>query len=472
MTPSNRCSPYQSVDEEREARTQAATQQACLLNANWPVLLRRLRQIPDIRNPKKTKHKLTTLMLYGILAFVFQYTSRRQANGEMTRPMFEQNLRGLFPELETLPHADTLFRLLSQIDVDQIEQAQIELVNQLIRKKKFAPYRINNCYPIAIDGTQQIAFSTLWTDELQQRKLRATQHSQASDPQYQYYVYVLEANLSFQNGRVIPLMSEFLDYQQGDTANRKQDCESKAFHRLAARLKQAFPRLPILLLLDGLYPTGPIMARCRSYNWQFMIVLQDASLPSVWEEFYSLLPLQHDNEKQQNWGDRQQAFRWVNQIRYEYGQNGKNHLIVHLVLCEEQWQEVDEHAQIVTKTSKHAWLSSRPLNRHNVHERCNLAGRYRWGIESCILVEKHQGYAYEHTFAKDWNAMRGYHYLMRIAHLLNTLARYSSALAGLFREMGIQGFTRFVRTTYTGLWLEDAADIEQRMRKPFRLSFV
>ena len=82
-------------------------------------------------------------MLYGILAFVFQYTSRRQANGEMTRPMFEQNLRCLFPELETRPHADTLFRLLSKIDVDQIEQAQIDLVNQLIRKKKFAPYRIN-----------------------------------------------------------------------------------------------------------------------------------------------------------------------------------------------------------------------------------------------------------------------------------------------------------------------------------------
>jgi len=108
----------------------------------------------------------------------------------------------------------------------------------------------------------------------------------------------------------------------------------------------------------------------------------------------------------------------------------------------------------------------------NARERCNLAGRYRWGIESSILVEKHHGYAYEHTFAKDWNAMRGYHYLMRIAHLLNTLARYSTALAGLFQEMGIQAFIRFVRATYTGPWLEDAAAIEQRRRKPFRLRLL
>ena len=80
-------------------------------------------------------------MLYGVLIFVLQYTSRRQANEEITNPMFEQNLRLLFPELETLPHADTLFRLLSKIDVDQIAHAHIDLVDKLIRNKKFISYR-------------------------------------------------------------------------------------------------------------------------------------------------------------------------------------------------------------------------------------------------------------------------------------------------------------------------------------------
>ncbi len=432
-----------------------------------------MKRIPDPRNPKKTQHKLTLLILYGILAFVLHYPSRRQANGEMTNPMFEHNLRLLFPELPTIPHADTLFRLLSRIDVDQIEQAQIDLVNQLIRKKKFAPYRINNTYPIAIDGTQKLAFSLLWTEQLQQRTLRsAITEKEEEEPKLQYYVYVLKANLSFQNGMVIPLMSEFLDYQQGDTERAKQDCETKAFHRLAERIKTAFPHLPVLLLLDGLYPTGPVMARCRQYHWQFMIVLKDDSLPSVWEEYNGLLDLQPNNRMRQNWGNRQQQFQWVNQIRYEYGQNGKNHLTLHVVVCREQWQEVDDEGEIVSKTSRHAWISSRPLSRANVHDRCNLAARYRRGIENCILVEKHQGYAYEHAFAKDWNAMRGYHYLMRIAHLLNTLARYASVLALIFKQKGIRAFIRFIRSTYSGPWFDDPSDIEKRMRKPFRLRFV
>ena len=109
-------------------------------------------------------------MLYGLLMFVFQLSSRRQANSHMTQPQFKENLRLLFPELNDLPHADTLFRLLSTIDVDQIEQALVELIKRLIAKKKFNRYLINNCYPIAIDGTQKMPFNTQWCEQLLQRK--------------------------------------------------------------------------------------------------------------------------------------------------------------------------------------------------------------------------------------------------------------------------------------------------------------
>jgi len=438
-----------------------------------PVLLRRFAKIPDPRNPNKLKHRLTVLMVYGILVFVFQYASRRAANAEITRPMFEHNLRLLFPQLDSLPHADTLFRLLCRIDVGAIEQAQIALVNHLIRNKTFTRYLINNCYPIGIDGSQKIAFSALWDEHLLQRRVGPKVDPDSDAPQaYQYYVYVLEASLCCRNGMVIPLLSEFLEYEEGAGEQRKQDCETKAFHRLAERIKRAFPRLPILLLLDGLYPNGPIMARCRDYHWDFMIVLKDGSLPSVWEEYHSLAHEQPANSLQQHWGERRQHFQWVNAIRYAYGPNAKRAIALHVVVCQEQWETLDpDTAEIVTKHSRHAWLSSRPLSRLNVHTRCNLGARYRWGIEGAFLVEKHQGYAYEHAFAKNWNAMKGYHYLMRLAHLFNTLARFSKALAGLFTTLGVQAAIGFIRNTLTGPWL-DAEDIARRLSRPFRLRLL
>ena len=444
-----------------------------LMRQMLPILLGRLGKIPDPRNPKKLKHQLTVLMVYGILVFVFQYGSRRAANGEITRPMFEHNLRLLFPQLESLPHADTLFRLLCRIDVGAIEQAHIALVNHLIRNKKFTRYLINNCYPIGIDGTQKIAFSDLWDEHLLQRRIGPKVDPDSDEEQrYQYYLYVLEASLCFHNGMVIPLMSEFLEYEEGDGEARKQDCESKAFHRLAARIKKAFPRLPILLLLDGLYPNGPIMERCRSYHWDFMIVLQDGSLPSVWQEYHSLRHEQQENRKQQHWGERRQHFQWVNAIRYEYGPNAKKFIDIHVVVCSESWDVLDpDTLYIVPKENQHAWISSRPLGRLNVHARCNLGARYRWGIEGAFLVEKHQGYSYEHAFAKNWNAMKGYHYLMRLAHLLNTLARFSKELAGLFSELGVQAAIGFIRNTLTGPWL-NPQEIEQRLSRPFRLRLL
>lgn len=150
-------------------------------------------------------------------------------------------------------------------------------------------------------------------------------------------MYVLEASLTFANGLTLPLMSQLLNYVEGDTDNDKQDCELRAFKRMARRLKKVFPRLPIMVLLDGLYPNGPVFRTCRNNHWQFMIVLKDESLPSVWEEYEGLSQLESEQQADKTWGNRRQHLRWVNEIEYRFGPNQMNKQIVHLVVCEECW---------------------------------------------------------------------------------------------------------------------------------------
>ena len=43
--------------------------------------------------------------------------------------------------------------------------------------------------------------------------------------------------------------------------------------------------------------------------------------------------------------------------------------------------------------------------------------------------------------------MKGYHYLMRMAHLFNTLARFSVVLSSFYRRLGVESFIKFVRDT-------------------------
>jgi hypothetical protein len=479
----NRTSSYQDVEEERAARTDAVSEQVKVFRAMLPILLKRLSKIADPRNPKKNKHKMTVLLIYGILCFAFQMSSRREANREMTRPMFEENLRGLFPDLEELPHADTLARLLARIEVTEIEQAHLDMIHHLMRNKKFQKYLIRGCYPIAVDGTQKLSRAALWAAECLERKVRTkkdpdkankpqTDKPTEQEPAKEYYVYVLEANLAFANGMVIPLLSEVLSAEEGDSQRDKQDCEQRAFHRLAQRLKKRFSHLSVLLLLDGLYPNGPMIELCRKHNWGFMMVLQNKSLPAVWEEIRGLKKFQSQNRLAHKWGDRQQQFWWVNGIEYTYKDpaTGKSKTQkVHAVICEETWEEIAPGStKVVQQNSKHAWLSDQPLNRGNVHERCNLGARHRWGIESGILVEKHHGYQYEHCFSYEWEAMRGYHYLMRLGHALNVLARYSYALAKYVRDLGVRGLIAFVRSTIAAPWLR-AEDIQRIATAPCQL---
>jgi hypothetical protein len=468
-TISNSTCLWETVQEEEQARQEAVQEHAKAYRAILPELLERLAQIPDPRNPKTVKHQSTVLLLYGILSFVFQMGSRREANRKMTMPLFKANLSLIFPELETLPHHDTLNRVLSKIDVDQIESAQLDLVEGLIRNKKFTRHLISNCYPIAIDGTQKVVRDWCWDDGCLERQVSSKEKDGTESTRPQYYVYVVEANLAFANGMTIPLMTEFLDYGKGDQETNKQDCERKAFERLAERLKERFPRLPIMVLLDGLYPNGPVLQLCKKNRWQYMIVLQDGNLPSVWEEARGLAKLQLHNRLNRTWGNRKQCLRWVNDIEYRWGESGRRKQTLHVVVCEETWEEVDPNsAEIVTKRSKHAWLSSEPLSRENVHERCNLGARHRWGIESSYLIEKRQGYQYEHCFSHNRQAMKGYHYLMRLGHLINTLVHRTSAIAKLVGRLGVRGVIEFVRTACAGSLL-DGERIRQVFASPCQI---
>lgn len=58
----------------------------------------------------------------------------------------------------------------------------------------------------------------------------------------------------------------------------------KAFKRLSKRIKKEFPRLSLILLLDGLYANKSVFDICRTNNWSFIITLKDNELNSVQEQ--------------------------------------------------------------------------------------------------------------------------------------------------------------------------------------------
>jgi hypothetical protein len=60
---------------------------------------------------------------------------------------------------------------------------------------------------------------------------------------------------------------------------------------------------------------------------------------------------------------------------------------------------------------------------------------------------------------------------MRLAHLLNTLARFAAALAPKFRELGVRGFIHFVRQSLSGPWF-DLEELARRAMRPLALRLL
>jgi len=463
-TPDNSKCAYTTQGEDIQARKEAARDYLKIMQKTLPNLIKRLSKVGDYRDTKKIKHKIEVILLFGIFWFILQKTSRRQANEELTNAVFLENMRIFFPDIDSLPHHDTVNRFLSIIDINELEDILAGLVKDLIRAKRFQNYLISKCVTIAIDGTQKHTYNFLWSPECLEKK---------TEEKTRYYCYTIEASLVFHNGIVIPLATEFADFMQGDEARNKQDCEINAFKRLARKIKAMFPRLNIMLLIDGLYANGPIMEICRRNRWQFMIVLKDDSLREVWKEYYALHDFDDNknNRHAQKWADRRQNFSWVNDICYMY-EGIRKEQTVHVVVCKEEWEEIDEKAQTVNKHKKFAWLSSEPVTRFNVHQRCNLGARYRWGIENGgFLVEKRHGYQYEHAFSFNWNAMKGFHILMRIGHLINVLAQYSCLLKPLWDKKGARAFIKFLDETLRFIKL-DIEWIKGCLSKNYQIRFI
>ncbi len=374
--------------------------------------------VQDPRVPELITYPLEALTFTGVLMFLCRLGARRQIAHMFRRNgASEAKFQTMFG-VDTCPHGDTLNTAFSRVNPEQVQQVVTGMIRTLIRKKVLYRYRLLDWYyVIAIDGTGRLTFPKRHCPHC----LTSTHHGKTT-----YYHPVLEAKLVFSNGFAFSIMTEFVE-NPGEQPT-KQDCELKAFYRLAKRLKQAFPRLPICSSMDGLFAGGPTMTICEQYNWKYMIVLQDDDLPSVNQEFKALLPLAPENHLLFHTGPQNkthQDYRWVNDISYLDSKHNEHTLAV--LACSESKPDSDGQP----KTTRFKWITNFAVKTKQVITLANQGGRIRWKIENeGFNVQKNGGFDLEHAYTQNPIASKIFYFLLQIAHLIAQLIEKGS----LFRK--------------------------------------
>jgi hypothetical protein len=361
--------------------------------------------------------------------FLCRLGSRRGVKDHLRQNAPSQAKFATWFGVESLPHGDTLNYSYQRLQVDEVQEVVCRSVETLIRKKVLYRYRLLGVYfLVALDGTGVLTFRHRHCPHCLTKSLRSGESL--------YYHPVLEAKLVTANGFAFSLMTEFIENR--DLSADKQDCELKAFARLTQRLKQRFPRLPLCLLLDGLYAGGPTFQVCSDYDWKYFVVLREGDLPNLHRSLAVALAQLPQQRKQVAFAEVnpqrrseqvRQVYRWAEDLQYTDSQDRPHHLGV--IECQEA--RSDPRGQ--TTQLHYKWVTNFSLTTHNVDRLANQGGRLRWKIENeGFNVQKTSALNLEHPYSQDPTARKVFYLLLQLACLIFQLMQHGSLLAQAFPD--------------------------------------
>ena len=373
----------------------------------FPDLFDRLRDISEVRK-KTSEYEQAELLTACLAMFLFKEGSRNAMNNDRNEGKFSRNYRRLFKM--RLPHMDTVDEVMRRLNPEELEALKRSLMQTLLARRTLHKFRfLGQWFVVAVDGTGVMSFSERHCERC---LTKTSKHGKVT-----YFHNVLEAKLVCANGFSLSLETEWIENPEGDF--KKQDCERKAFKRLAARLNQHFPRLPICLATDGLYPNQPFFDICRQYHWHFIVTFEDGNLPSVWKAVntrHASGPRKSVEERfQQGKIEYTRTYSWLSELEYQ------GHRL--------QWfdcQEVRYMPGESLEWSYFVYLSDLPVDASTVAEMVQT-GRLRWKIENeGFNTQKNLGYNLQHKYSRcSWKAGKNYYQCLQIAHLINQLVELS-----------------------------------------------
>ena len=403
-----------------ECGTRVIRQLHKVIRGKCPRLFELMGQFTDKR--KRSNYQVTELITGAIAMFLLKETSRNCFNNDRSE-RFNDNYFKIFGL--RLPHMDTVDAFLRLLSPYELENLKATLVSGLIEQKVLHRFRLlGKHFTVAIDGTGVTSYEE--NDAEQTRSHKTSKNGKTT-----YSHYVVEAKLVTSSGLAISLASEWVANEPGRSFN-KQDCEQRAFERLAQKLKKYFPRLPICLLADGLYPNKTFLKTCKSNDWEFVVVLKDECLKTLQQD---IKDVENKSRHSVRTFDKRNKGKTQIERHYEWITEPLSHGIypVHWLSCTESITGKDnEGKEITPATTRFVYLTSMEVDKNNVRDIAH-AGRNRWKIENeGFNTQKNGGYELEHKYSRStFNCFKNYYQCLQIAHMINQLAEHSKNITDM-----------------------------------------
>ena len=374
-------------------------------NKYYPELFKKFGEVNDPRNQSYIDYSVKTMLGTLYYKCIGGISSMQEMTRQFNDEKVVENLYSFMGDSrkEYLPHGVTENEFLERLDPLELENIQKDIAYSMIRRKSFNDARVLKKWQVIIDATE--------LDEGYQKKndyyLSRCYNRGKADKFMKYHRSVLEAKLYLGNDFVCSIASEPIEnteeYINQSDEKIKQDCESKAFVRLAKKIKKSFPRLPIIITADGLYVSQKVIQTCTDNGWDYIIRYKEGCAPSIAQE-YQELP-----EKEKIGSE----IEYQNQIMFQ-------NTDVNLIYYTEKKIKPDGKEQ----TTEFAWITDITITKNNARKIVN-AGRNRWKIENQgFNRQKHWRGNIEHACSWNEQAQKNHYLMEQIADFIKQLYEY------------------------------------------------
>ena len=417
-----------------------------IIKKYMPELMNKFDNLTDLRHQSYVKYKMKVIFMVRLMGLMCSIKSMNEMTREFNTQETIENIAKMCElELNEIPHCDTINDVFEKVKVEEIEEIIKDIITKLIRGKILTKFLVRDkYYHIIVDGTG------LATSRKRYNKncLVKNKTDKNGNKYQEYSTYVLEAKLVVGN-MVFSIGSEFVENSNNKnfihrkiskykklekkTYNKKedkrknlsyqkykQDCEIKAFERLAKKIKKNYPRLNILISGDALYANQKVIDICMKNKWKYIIRLKEGAIPTLYKEFEKIVS--EENECNVD------KYEFVTKIAYK-----------------------DYETNVIRykdKETEFTYMTDLPITNKNI-ESSIIVGRKRWKIENeGFNIQKNGTFDIGHLYSKNAVAIKVHYLMIQIAHIIRQLVENGS-IALKSQKLKIKEISQLIKKTLT-----------------------
>lgn len=384
--------------------------------------------IDEIQDPRKRKdYPMRYLITSEMLMFMSEGKSQRFTETAYNNTNYWENIGKIIKkDVKQIPDAEIYTNVFSKIEKEEIEKFQYKINYHMLRNKIYEDSKILGKYNTVLDGTRfqkaHYELSKEWLNETKEGKTT-------------WYLSMLELKL-VANNMAVSIMNEMINNDDKrkeketleDVKNKseeqiKQDCELNASKRLIINFRNRYPRLPVRVIADSLYPSRSLINICEKENIEYIFVLKDKKIPTLLKDFLELVSMPEGNRQIQENKEKIIFTMWENEIDYK----GKKINVIRQIIKNKKTE----------KYSIWMWITNREITRKNINKIVYCA-KLRDYIENQGFKEQKvtSGIDLNHVYSKNIKAIKVIYTIIQITHLIMQIIEHSDICVEFDKKYG------------------------------------